>query len=183
MDPQTLKIIGEVIGAIATVEGFFIYYSATRERILTFKFISDALWFINLICLGGYTGAALNLVGMGREVVFYNRDKRAFARSLLWPIFFIALAAASPIYSLISGSEGWYAILPAIGSSLAVVAFYQRVPSRTRLIGFFSQLLWLIYALFIANYSAIVCNSVMIVSAIVGSLREYLRKNNRKERT
>lgn len=180
MDPQTLKIIGEVIGAIATVEGFFIYYSATRDKMLILKFISDALWCLNLLCLGGYTGALINLVAMGREAVFYNRDKRAFARSPIWPIFFVFACAASPIYSLVSGNEGYYALLPAIGSMLAVVAFYQRVPSRTRLVGFFSQLLWLIYSLFILNYSSAVCNTVLMISAIVGGVREYVRKKRSK---
>ena len=117
---------------------------------------------------------------MGREAVFYNRDRRAFARSPIWPILFACACAASPISSLVSGSEGYYAMLPAVGSMLAVVAFYQRVPSRTRLIGFFSQLLWLIYAICIINYSSAVCNGVLMLSAIVGSVREYTRKKRSK---
>ena len=175
MDSEFFKISGEAIGAIATVIGFFIYYSATRERILIFKFVSDALWFLNLLFLGGYTGAILNLIGMCRETVFYNRGKRAFADCPIWLPLFLIVTAISPIHSLVSGNEGLYALLPAVGSMLAVIAFYQKKPSHTRCIGFFSQLLWLIYAIFILNYSSIVCNSVMIVSAIVGSLRELWR--------
>lgn len=178
---ETLKIVGEIVGVIATVEGFFIYYNSTREKILTFKFISDALWLINLLCLGGYTGAILNLIGMGREVVFYNRDKRKFASSPLWLPLFLVITAISPMVSLISGREGWYAILPALGSMAAVIAFYQRRPAMTRVVGFFSQVLWLIYACFILNYSSIVCNIILIISAVAGTIRALVGKKQGQE--
>ena len=57
MNPETLKVIGECIGAAAIAEGFLIYFSKTRGRILAFKFISDLLWFFNMLCLGNFTGA------------------------------------------------------------------------------------------------------------------------------
>ncbi|MBQ8894820.1 MAG: YgjV family protein [Clostridia bacterium] len=169
MDP--LKLIGEGIGLIAIIEGFMIYYSSTRERILLFKFISDALWFFNLVLLGGYTGALLNLIAMGRETVFYFRDKKKWASTPLWLAVFLFITAASPVFSLISGREGWYALFPAAGSMLGVIAFYQKKPAATRAVGFFSQALWLIYACFIRNYSSAVCNAVLLASAVAGTVR------------
>ena len=83
-----LKLAGEIIGVVAIIEGFFIYYSAKRERMLIFKFISDALWLCNLLLLGGITGAILNVIAMLRETVFYFRDRRRFANSIFWPILF-----------------------------------------------------------------------------------------------
>lgn len=177
MNAEVFKIIGEAVGVIATCEGFFIYFSPTREKILIFKFISDALWFINLLCLGGYTGALLNIVAMGRETVFYNRDRYEICKNRLWLPFFMVATAASPLISLLSGKEGLYALLAAAGSMLGVIAFYQRDPNITRAVGFFAQLLWLGYAIFIRNYSSAVCNSVLIISAVVGTFRAlYHRK-------
>lgn len=169
-----LKIIGEAVGVIAIIEGFMVYFSKTREQILTFKFIADALWFINLILLGGYTGALLNLIAMGRETVFYHRDKKRWASHPLWLVLFLVITAISPTISLLSGKEGWYALFPAVGSMIAVVAFYLRNPAATRAVGFFSQALWLTYACFILNYSAIASNSVLLISAVAGSIRAAL---------
>ncbi len=168
-------VIGEIIGAIAVIEGFFIYYSSTRERMLICKFVSDTLWLFNYLLLGGYTGALLNLIAMGREFVFYHRDKRTFARSPLWPVVFLLITLISPAVSLFSGNEGLYALLPAFGSMFGVLAFYQMKPNMTRTLGFCSQLLWLIYGICLLNYSAIVCNSVLLVSAVVGSIRAHVR--------
>lgn len=173
-----LKMIGEAIGVIAVIEGFWVYYSRNRERILLFKFISDVLWFFNLLFLGGYTGALLNLIAMGREAVFYHRGKKKWASTPLWLAVFLLVTAVSPAFSLISGREGWYAVFPAIGSMLGVIAFYQSRPSATRAVGFFSHVLWLIYACFIRNYSSAVCNAVLLTSTIVGTIRAKIKEKS-----
>ena len=116
MTPEILRILGECFGAAAIAEGFCIYFSRTRQRILIFKFISDLLWCCNYLCLGNLTGALLNVVGMTRETVFYLRDKKKFFASPLWLLLFLIATAASPTYSLLSGKEGLLALLPAAGA-------------------------------------------------------------------
>ena len=177
MNAEVLKIIGECIGVVAIIEGFFIYLGNKRERILIFKFISDFLWMCNQLCLGGYTGAFLNFVAMGRETVFYNRDKRKFAKSVLWLYFFLAVTAITPLTSLLSGKEGWYAILPALGSIAAVIGFYSRRPSVTRYTSFAANGLWLVYDLIIGNVSASVSCTILLLSALVGTWRAWRKKN------
>lgn len=176
MSAEVLKIVGECIGAVAIVEGFFIYLSNKRERILIFKFISDLLWMCNQLCLGGFTGALLNFVAMGREAVFYNRDKRKFAASILWLYFFLVATSVSPLISLISGKEGWYAILPALGSMAAVIGFYSRRPSVTRYTSFAANGLWLLYDLAVGNASAAISCTILLISATVGTVRAHCKK-------
>lgn len=181
MDAQTLKLIGEIVGIVAIIEGFFIFLSSRRERILIFKFISDVLWVVNLLCLGAYTGALLNGIAMGRETVFYNRDKRKWASSWLWLVFFLTVTAISPMYSLISGKEGWYAILPALGSMAAVVAFYSRRPALTRYIGFFANGLWMIYNVICHNVTASISSVILISSGVVGTVLMLMQRRRLKK--
>ena len=176
MNYSVWKLVGECIGLIAVIEGFFIYLSSKRERILIFKFISDFLWMLNHFCLGGYTGALLNLVAMGREAVFYNRDKRKFAKSTLWLYFFLIAVAISPLLSLVSGKEGWYALLPAFGSMAAVIGFYSRYPNVTRYTSFVANGLWLAYNVIISNYSATLSGVILLLSALIGTVRSLRRK-------
>ena len=61
---SVLSVIGEAVGFIAICESFLIYFSQTRKRMLLFKLLSDSLWLVNFLCLGGYTGAVLNAVGI-----------------------------------------------------------------------------------------------------------------------
>ena len=176
MTTEQLKLIGEIIGFVAIGENFFIFLSNRREHILIFKFISDILWGINNLLLGGITGAILNLVAMGRETVFFNRDKRKWASSSIWLVVFLAITAISPVISLVSGKEGWYAILPALGSMAAVIGFYSRKPAITRYISLVANGLWLVYAVFVWNISSIVCNIVLLTSAVIGTILAAVNK-------
>ena len=183
MTPEALKILGECLGAVAVAEGFFIYFSRTRGRILAFKFISDLLWGFNMLCLGNLTGALLNAVAMGRETVFSLREKKRFFASPFWLVFFLVVTAISPMYSLISGKESFIAILPAAGSLLAVIGFYQSKPQLIRLIGLVAQSLWLVYALLSHNLSSTVGNAVLIVSSLAGVLRAVIHAKKQQEET
>ncbi len=70
-----MRIAAQIIGYIAVAENVLIYISNRRERILLFKFISDAMWLVNYLLMGGFTGAALNGAAMTREAVFSVRDR------------------------------------------------------------------------------------------------------------
>ena len=181
MDAETLRLIGEIIGWVAVAEGFLIFLSNKREHILIFKFIDDILWATSLFLLGNYTGAILNAIGMGREVVFYNRDKRKWASGKIWLVFFLLATAVSPMYSLISGKEGWYAILPAIGSIAAVIGFYSRSAEFSRYIGFFANGVWMIYNIICKNTPAIISSSILLLSGLIGTIWVLIHKHRLKK--
>ena len=181
MDAQTIKLIGQIIGWVAVAEGFLVFLSSKREHILIFKFIDDVLWAISLLMLGNYTGGILNAVGMGREVVFYNRDRRKWASSRFWLVFFLVVTAISPTYSLISGKEGWYAILPAIGSLAAVIGFYSRSGHFMQYIGIFANGVWMIYNIICKNTPAIVSSVLLLSSGIIGMTLVLVKRHRLKK--
>lgn len=181
VDASVLRLCGEIVGAVAIAEGFLIYFSKTKERMLICKFLSDFLWLVNLLCLGGWTGALLNAIAMGRETVFYLRDRKPLFAKRFWLWLFLAVTLISPAISLVKGDEGLFALLPAFGSAFAVFAFYHRDPAFTRRVGLLSQVLWLLYAIGIHNVSSAVCNGVLILSALCGMARQALA--NRRENT
>ncbi len=166
--------IAYVIGAIGVAECFFIFFSRTREKILIFKFLCDVIWLTNYLLLGNFTGAVINIVNMVREVVFYNRGKKKWATSHLWLAVFLTANLISPTYSLITGAEGLYALLPAAGSALNAFAFYHSKPQATRAIGFVAQSLWLIYSIYGKNLFSSIANGVLLISAIAGAIRAHL---------
>ena len=181
MDTETLRLIGEIIGWVAVAEGFLIFLSNRRDRILMFKFIDDALWSVSFLLTANYTGAILNAIGMGREVVFYNRDKRKWASGKIWLVFFLVATAVSPMYSLISGKEGWYAILPAIGSIAAVIGFYSRSAEFSRYIGFFANGIWMVYNIICGKIPAITSSAILLLSGLIGTIWVLIHKHRLKK--
>ena len=166
-----LKTIGFIIGIIAIAEGFLIYASTSRRKMLLFKLIEDVLWLFNYLFSGGYAGAILNGVAILREIVFYNRDRSRFCASGLFLPVFILLTLVSPVASMASGSEDLHALLPAVGSVLAVIGFYQSSPTVARRLGLPAQTLWLLYSVYGHNATAAAANAILLLSAVVGEVR------------
>lgn len=170
---EPLEIVAQIFGVIGIVLGFFIYLSKSRSRIILCKFISDVIWFFNYFFLGAYTGALLNLIAMGRETVFYNREKRKWASHRIWLYVFLLLTLISPILEWVeNGAFSWIPLCPAIGSMFAVVSFYSKKPRQMRYMGYCAQILWLAYGIGIGNVTATISSALILLSAVVGNIRE-----------
>ena len=170
--------VAQIIGYIGVAGSLLLYVGKTRGQTLLYKFLLDALWFVNLLLIGGYTGAVLNFICMGRELVFYQRGRKAWASHRVWLFVFLALTLLSPTFEWIKlGALTWPPVLPAIGSLIAVVSFYSERTSAMRLLGFLAQIFWLIYGIILDNKSSIVCGVLTLLSALIGLLREWIAKH------
>ncbi len=173
-----LYIIGEAVGFVALVQGISIFVSLDRRKILKLKFVSDFLWVINLLCLGGYTGAMLNAIGMVREVVFLYRDRKKFASHIIWLPIFMSLAMLSPLIEFVStGSLDPVAVFPAVGSTIMVVGLYQKNSNHLRYYSFVAMSLWLVYSISLHNISGMISNSIVLLSIIIGIVRYFVDKS------
>lgn len=169
-----MRTAAQVIGYIAVAENLLIYVSNRRGRILLFKFISDALWFLNYLLMGGFTGAALNAVAMTREAVFSVRDRYKWAGAKWIPALFLLLTWVSPVLEWVrAGAFTWQPLLPAIGSMIFVIGFYARNTKLTKVSSLFGNALWLTYAVLLHNWAGMVGNILMLISALIGIVREY----------
>ncbi len=170
-DKGTPYLIGQIIGLVAIAWSLLIYTQKSRDRILIFKFICDAMSVAQFILCGAYTGAGLNAVMCGREAVFFNRGKHKWADSILWLFAFSALIFAmpfitckEPVFSFL-----WVInVLPAIGSCLAVIGLYNKKAYVTRLFSLIGMSLWLTYVIIIENPVSILSNAISIVSILIG---------------
>lgn len=170
-------MVAQIIGYFGVAISIAIYAGKTRGQILICKFISDTLWFVNLMLIGGFTGALLNLIAMGRETVFYYRGRKTWASYRVWLYVFLALTVLSPVFEWIKlGEFTWIPLLPAIGSVFAVISFYSNVPAVMRCFGLLAQGFWLSYAILLDNQSSIICGILTILSALIGILREWLAR-------
>ncbi len=171
-DMPPLVLVGQILGILIMIENFFIYFSRSRKNILIFKLISDVANVFSQSFLGAYTGAALNGLGIARETVFYNRDKHKWASSRIWLGVFVVAVIVTSILTW----GGPISLLPMCGSVIAVVGFYTMKPMLTRVLGIFAQGAYLIYSIFTFQIGAIIGNSIMVLSAIIGIIRDVFFK-------
>jgi hypothetical protein len=170
-------VASQILGAIGIVFSLSIYAGETRSRIVVCKFISDALWALNYLLVGGYTGSLLNAIGMAREAVFYHRDTKKWASNRFWLYFFAALALLSPIMEWVQlDSFSLLPILTALGSTTSVFSMYSRHTMTMRILGLLTQAFWLAYGIILHNVTWVLCGIMIVISAIIGIVREVAAK-------
>ena len=122
-----LYTAGQIIGLALIIWNFFIYVQKSHEKILIFKCAGDLMSVVQFAFCGAYTGAALNVVMAFREIIFLNKTKHKWASGKIWLYIFIALIFLSPFVTSkepILSALWLLNVLPAFGSSLAVVGLY-----------------------------------------------------------
>lgn len=167
-----------MFGAIAIFENIFVFLATKREKILKLRCLSDLLWIASFLCLGGYTAAVLNAVDAVATVVFCYREKCKRLDHAAVPLVFVLLSLSSPIAEWISGGFSLRPVLCVAGSTLMLIALWQKKPNFTRYIAMASDVLWLVYSLMVPSISGAVCNAVLILSTGIGILRSYLKASN-----
>ena len=71
-----MNIPALIVGICAVAVNTVIYWQTERKMLLVTKLVSDSLWAVQYALLGGYTGAAIALIGIMRSIVFLNENKK-----------------------------------------------------------------------------------------------------------
>ncbi len=174
---MNLKLVGELIGIISIIVSFFIYLSNSRKKILVFKGITDALWALNSLFIGAFTGFVINIIMIFREYVFYHRMSKKWAQHKVWLYFFCAVCFASPMIEIIKTGEFMLVpFFPAIGSITAVFGFYDTNPKRIRLLNFVATMPWFAYAIYTNNITLSLSSVITVGSILSGVLLSHKSK-------
>ena len=166
----------QIVGLIPFFISIVIFIFSKRWQIVFAKLLSDLLWALHFVLLGEFVGAAINIVNTVRGCVFLYRGKKKWASHRSVPIIFITLT----VFVTLIRWQGWFSILPMVGSVLAVIGFWCASPEEIRRFNLPAVILWLIYGILIGSVSTVLSNTFSIVSIVISEIRAYLRK--RKDR-
>lgn len=161
------KIIGQIasiIGMILTIASF---QMKTRKQIIVFQTIGSSFFLISYFMLGSWTGVYMNIVYLSRNVVFYYRKEKKWAKSKWWLVVFL-------VGSVVAGTLGYRSaidLLPIFGAVFATVAMYMSRENTLRMLNLFASPCWLIYNINLPSTGGIICEAFNIVSVIVGLIR------------
>lgn len=155
-----MNIPALIVGIFAISVNTAIYWQNKRENLLKTKLLSDCLWAVQYALLGGYTGAAIAIIGVLRSTVFLNENKK-WASGKKWLIVFLVLSIVSAILTY----KGAISLLPLCASLLAVLSFWQKRPGLTRFLAFPIAISMLIYDVFIGSVMGIANETIVLVSA------------------
>lgn len=158
--------IAQAVGLIGMSFAFISFQKNNNKQILLFQTMAAVTFTLHFILLGAFTGAAMNILGASRNIIFYNREKR-WANNKLWMYFFILLYVVSGILTW----ENYYSILPIMAMTLSTIGLWIQEARATRLVVLPSSPCWLIYNIINKSISGVLTETVLLLSLVVAIIR------------
>ena len=170
-----IEITGQGFGIAAFIIAFLAYQAKTSKKLLMVQTGAIICFCIHYLLINAMTAFALNMVGVIRNLIFYNRDKKIFS-SKLWPY---GLAIVMVFLGAMTW-EGWYSLLFILGLSVNTVCMSLPTSQGIRKSLLVTCPPVLIYNIFVLSIGGIVNESLSIVSSVIGIIR-YNRENKKEE--
>ncbi len=174
-----MDILSWVLGGVAVLINMLIYQQKGRKNLLYYKLASDVVWALYYLSAFAYPAMAIAIIGIFREIVFVNKEKK-WAKSKLWFVFFILI-------SIVSASLTWkntFSILPAAASILSVIGFWIGNPTVSRIMALPISGCMGIYD--VTNpagvlYLGLVNEAMTVISVIVFAVHEAVKRAKQKD--
>ncbi|MEE0928768.1 MAG: YgjV family protein [Acutalibacteraceae bacterium] len=169
---QTIFIIGQILGVVTVILGFINYQVKTREQVLFVHIATTLCFAFHYMCLGAWTGMAMNFVGFVRNIIFYYIGKNGKVPKP-WAIGFALVMVAMGIV----GWQDWYSILAVVGIGINSYAMSFSNPNNIRKSILITSPMVLVYDGFVLSVGGMIYEAVVIVSSVIGIIR-YRKKQN-----
>jgi hypothetical protein len=174
---DTMEIIAQVIGGVALLMAIISFQNNTKKGILIFQLLAGCLFAVHFLFLGAYTGAALNVVSVIRNIVYYQKQKHTWARHKGWLFLFMAVSIAAGILTW----EDIFSLFPILGMVLGSLGFWLDNPTYVRRVTFPVSPLWITYNIVKGSYAGIITEIFVMSSIIVGMIRFDRQKKENAE--
>ncbi len=168
-----MYLLAQLCGLGAMIALFSVYQQSTRQRLLISKLCADVCWVAHyLLTPGGVGGAIPNFIGIFRELIFIQREKKSWANKIIWPLLCILCGWILGIFSF---KDAWN-ILPITASTFVTISLWLKNPRLTKLVSIPVVICFLIYNIHLQSPVAIVNESLSLVSIFLSFGKEHLHK-------
>ena len=171
------SVLTTAVGVISIVVLFLSYQMKTRGKILTTYIGAATGWMLYFILQGDLTSAILNVIGIIRSVIFMQREKHAWAKSIFWLFFFIAVMVTCVALTF----TDWKDLFPLIGTILGTISFFVLSETLLRLLNVGTYCMWMCNSIFKGFVVAMVSDGFALLSCIISLIR-YRDKDKGKSK-
>lgn len=173
-----------IISQIITVLYFAIlslsYLLKNRKKILIANFVAHIGQTTAMAMLNGYTGAAMSVIMMLRDLtLLIQEDKKSKGKDinkkldLVILIITVFLIVVLTIFTY----NGPLSLLSVVATLITTFALWQKDIKTYKILGIIAGILWLSYNIFIFSIMGIVLETTLIVSSIIGYIKDIKIKS------
>ena len=161
------EIIGQILSILGMALTVVSFQFKTKKQILAIQAIGSSFFLASYLLLGSWAAVCLNVVFILRSVVFCFKNEKKWASHKIWLYILLALV-------IIAGALGFKTyldILPIVGGIFGTVASSLKSENMFRVIKLGDSPCWLIYNAILPSIGGIICETINIVSILVGLIR------------
>ena len=167
---ETVFYIAQALGIVTVILGFINYQVKSRGQILMVQMSTAACFAMHYVLLGAWTGAALNLLAVIRNLFLYFVGKKGKSIRPIAIVFAVIMGVVGVATSLIA-QEKWYFVLFVWGIVINSVALSFKKPNNIRKSILISSPPVLAYNCCVRSLGGAIYEVITIISSIVGLIR------------
>lgn len=154
------------------------YQSKSRKHILIFNFGALIATGISYILLSAYSGLAMVVVAIIRNIIFIIDEKKngKSNKNSAKDYIILAILYIISIISAIFTYNGFLSMMSVIATMLYTYSVWQKNTKIYKALGIPIGIMWIIYNIYIFSIFGIILEVVLAISSIIGYIRE-----NKKE--
>lgn len=168
----TYEIITQIIGFVGFFLAVLTFQTNKHKSITLLKCASDAMFVVQFIMLGAYTGAVMNGIGCARNLVYADLVEKK--KSVKPAVILFSLAV------VISGILTWkgpVSILAIAGKLLSTLSYAFRNPKNVRRMTIPVCLVWALYDLICNSWAGVLTEAFTLVSIGIAYFRFERKKS------
>ena len=155
-------IISQILGAIGYSLLAYSFFKKEKKQILYIQILAYIGFTTHYILLNALTGTICNIIGFIALILIYffsndEKKKRILVLTLIVLLVLMSILSYENIFSL----------FPVMACFVTFVSFLYKDENIIRFIGIVSAFFWLIYAIFIKSYTAMIFEVVTLISTVI----------------
>ena len=186
------NVFAQIIGLLAMTISFSSYLLKEQKSIAFFQIISLVLFVTHYALLKEASGAIIDGVVLLMIIVFWLKNKYAWAQWKYWIFIFgglIALSYPMVLFIFKANSETgivsmdyFWEILPVIGSILYAIGFNSTNGKTVRFFNLIKTPWWFVYNLYAGSLAGLLTELFVAISVVVSMIRYDFRHKPEKSK-
>lgn len=172
-----------IISQVITVAYYGIlsssYLLKDRTKILTANFVAHIGQASAMAMLNGYTGAAMSVIMMLRDLTLLIQEKqkeKGKEISKKADLTILIVTVLLMIILTIFTYNGLLSLLSVVATLITTYSLWQKNVKAYKLLGLIAGILWLAYNIFIMSIMGIILESILVICSIIGYIKDVKKE-------
>lgn len=174
MNWDVIYILSQIFTIITYALLGLTYYAKDRKKILVISFLSIVANGIAYILLNAWTGLAMCIVALIRNIIFILDERKNGKNHTInkKDIVILIILYLITIISTVFTYDGFLSLLSVFATSIYTFSVWQKKPSVYKILGIPGGILWILYNIYIKSIFGIILELILLICSISGYFLE-----------